>query len=309
MVELNTRNSIFRAVKKRRTQMKKFLCFIGTCIVCMSSIFAGPFGDLAKTINSFDSGAADTFEGNIPEGQDLFPIIYRYTHDEIQKTDKILDASVTLKEANVLENVYTVHTALYFKFGIGYQCQETICKISAEGNKFKVVTTYMANFNVDKNGKRNGDVIPAATKSMNINSQNVVTDIKKNFSITKGEVYDYWADLGYSDLSIQINVGNYASNKLKAKKWYEKHSLENKKISLNLMFIDINESTIDGHAYRLSGLFASDPEIQVSFYTNDDKFLDAKTKTVFEITGTVKKVDYSSQLTNEYKIRGLELFE
>lgn len=289
--------------------MKKILCFIGTCIVCMSSIFAGPFGDLAKTINSFDSGAADTFEGNIPEGQDLFPIIYRYTHDEIQKSDKIVDAAVTLKEANVLENAYTVHTALYFKFGIGYQCQETIFKISAEGNKFKVVTTYMVNFNVDKNGKRTGNDIPAATKSMNINSQNVVADIEKSFSTTKGEVYDHWADLGYSDLSIQIDVGKYASNKLKAKKWYEKHSLESKKITLNFMFMDINESSSDGPAYRLSGLLAGAPEVLVSFYTDDDKFLDAKNGATYEITGTVKKVEYSSQLTNEYKIRSLEIVE
>lgn len=289
--------------------MKKFLSFIGTCIVCMSSIFAGPFGDLAKTINSFDSGAADTFEGNIPEGQDLFPIIYRYTHDEIQKTDKIVDASVTLKEANVLENVYTVHTAIYFKFGIGYQCQEAIFKISAEGNKFKVVTTYMANFNVDKNGKRKGDVIQAATKSMNINSKNVVTDIEKIFSTTKGEVYDYWADLGYSDLSIQINVGKYASNKLKAKKWYEKHSLENKKLDFQILFVDINESTLDGPVYRLSGLLIDEPEVLVYFYTDDDKYIDAKVNETLKLTGTVTKVEFSSQLSTEYKIKSLEVVE
>ena len=289
--------------------MKKFLSFIGTCIVCMSSIFAGPFGDLAKTINSFDSGAADTFEGNIPEGQDLFPIIYRYTHDEIQKTDKIVDASVTLKEANVLENVYTVHTAIYFKFGIGYQCQEAIFKISAEGNKFKVVTTYMANFNVDKNGKRKGDVIQAATKSMNINSKNVVTDIEKIFSTTKGEVYDYWADLGYSDLSIQINVGKYASNKLKAKKWYEKHSLENKKLDFQILFVDINESTLDGPVYRLSGLLIDEPEVLVYFYTDDDKYIDAKVNEILKLTGTVTKVEFSSQLSTEYKIKSLEVVE
>lgn len=289
--------------------MKKFLCFIGTCIVCMSSIFAGPFGDLAKTINSFDSGAADTFEGNIPGGQDLFPIIYRYTHDEIQKNDKIVDASVTLKEANVLENAYTVQTAIYFKFGIGYQCQETIFKISAEGNKFKVVTTYMANFNVDKNGKRNGDIFPAATKSMNINSKNVVTDIEKIFSITKGEVYDHWADLGYSDLSIQIDVGKYASNKLKAKKWYEKHSLENKKLDFQILFVDINESTLDGPVYRLSGLLIDEPEVLVYFYTDDDKYIDAKVNETLKLTGTVTKVEFSSQLSTEYKIKSLEVVE
>lgn len=46
-----------------------------------------------------------------------------------------------------------------------------------------------------------------------------------------------------------------------------------------------------------------------SRYTDDDKFLDAKNGATYEITGTVKKVEYSSQLTNEYKIRSLEIVE
>lgn len=292
--------------------MKKTLLVIGACIFFISNVFAGPFGDIANNLNAIASSNAtssDVFEGNIPEGQDLYPIIYRYTHDEIVKADKVVDAKIVLKKANLIEDEYQIGSQVYFKFGIGLQCQDSVFTVKKDGDKYKVITTKFETYNVDKKGKQSGDPITANIKTMNANSKNVITGIDNTFNNTKDDEYKHWEDLAYSDIKIQCNLGEQAPNRLKAKKWYTAHSLEGKDVELNFTFIDIKETKKTGYAYEVAGLLVGNPEVLIYFYSNNDDFIDVKSETVVPIKGKVSSVKYSGEYEVDYKIKAIMIDE
>ena len=74
--------------------MKKISCLWITFTLLVVSVFSSPFGDLAKTLNSFDTNPAEAAEGTFPEGKDVFPIIWKYVNDEPVLADKVQTTSM-----------------------------------------------------------------------------------------------------------------------------------------------------------------------------------------------------------------------
>lgn len=285
--------------------MKKKLLFVCAFFILTCSIFAGPFGNLASNLNSLNSSDIKAEEGTIPMGKELFPIVYRYVNDVHEKTGKVVDMKVVLDRANVIENEYIISTYLYFKAGIGYQCQKSVIIVNGDGNKFSVLTNSLVNYNVNKKGEQSGDIIDAAKKSYNVNSKNYVSMIESYFSATSDEDYKKWEEAGYSDLLIQCKVGEQSPNRLKAKKWYNSHPLIEKETSINFYFSDIKESKKAGYDYELSGLYANNLEVLVCIYTNNDEYIDTKEGTVLHITGKITDVKYSGEYEKDYKIKSI----
>lgn len=289
--------------------MKKLLFAAATCAAIMSNVFAGPFGDLGKTLSAFDSSAPEAVEGNIPEGQDLLPIIYRYTHDEVAKGEKIIAATATLKVANPLEDAYEIETEEYFKYGIGNQCQASVFTVQKVDGKFQVVTTSVLTYSADKKCNKSGDPIAGSAKKMNAYSKNMVAVLEEMFSKTTGDEYKKWEEAAYSDLDIHRSVAKFAPNRIKAKKWYDSHPLEGKNIEIKFAASSIKESKKKGYSYELSGMLWGTIDTIVHFYCNNDEYADLKTGSAVTVKGKVSEIRYSPDHAREFRIEAINIVE
>lgn len=289
--------------------MKKTIFSAAVCAVITSNVFAGPFGDLGKTLNAFDSSAPEVVEGNIPEGQDLLPIIYRYTHDEVVLGEKIIAATVTLNVANPLEDVYEIESEEYFKYGIGNQCQASVYTVKKVDGKFQVVTSSVLTYSADKKCNKTGEPIAGSAKKMNANSKNVVAALEEMFGKTKDDEYKKWEEAVYSDVDIYRSAAKFAPNRIKAKKWYDSHPLEGKTVEIKFAASGIKESKKQGYSYELSGMLWGTIDTIVHFYSNNDEYADLKTGSAVTVKGKVSEVRYSPERAREFRIEAIHVAE
>lgn len=272
-------------------------------LLLSASVFAGSgLGDLSKSFKALDGTAIENVKGTISADKELFPIVYCYVNGEHSVSGKIQAIKINLNKANVIENEYEITQKLYYKAALGNQCQESKMIISVQDGNFFVQTVSFVNYNVNSKGDLTGEKIEMSKKAMNQNSQNLVSDLELLCTQLNGEDYAAWADKAYSDFEIQLNLGNYAANRLKSKKWYEKHPLVGKLVDIPFMFTNIKESKIEGFDYQLEGLAGLSSTVLLKVLSNDDKYIDTKDETVLRIKGKVRDVSYSSEYEQEYKI-------
>ena len=127
-------------------------------------LFAGPFGDLSKTLNSFDTSKSETAAGTLPEGKEILPILWKYAYDEPVLEGKVVGFTAKLTKLNPIENEYVFVQDVIAKVGLGLQDQQSQVRIIQNGNSFSVETLSFKIFSVDKSGKKNGDAIEVAKK-------------------------------------------------------------------------------------------------------------------------------------------------
>lgn len=289
--------------------MKKTIFYAVFIAAIMSNVFAGPFGDLGKSLNAFDSSSPEAEEGNIPEGQNLLPIIYRYTHDEVGKVEKVIASTATLKVANPLEDAYEIETEEYFKYGIGNQCQVSVFTVKKVDGKFQVVTTSVFTYSADKKCNKSGEPIAGSAKKMNAYSKSMVAVLEEVFSMTTGDEYTKWEEAAYSDLEIYRSVAKFAPNRIKAKKWYDSHPLEGKTIEIKFAASSIKESKKKGYSYELSGMLWGTIDTIVHFYSNNDDYADLKNGSAVTVKGRVSEIRYSPDHAREFRIEAINVEE
>ena len=295
--------------------MKKISCLWLVFTLLVVKVFSGPFGDLAKSLNSLDSRPVEAMEGTFPDGKDLFPILWKYVYDEPVlegKTlggEKTLGFSAKLNKYNVITNSFVFTQQVTYKFGINLQMQESVVSVTQEGNKIKVQTSSFRTFGVDKTGKKTTDGVEAGKKLMEQNSSNIMQSLIDTALNISQDDYKVWEEKAYSNIWVQQSVALDAGNKLKAKKWYNAHPLEGKNVCISCIFTDIKESKNDKYEYMIGAVVGMENPIIIYFYSNNDSYIDLKTNQSMEITGTITKVNYSGEYSSDYCIESLVIEE
>ena len=291
--------------------MKKILCALFVSLATVTGIFAdSTFSDLAKTLNSFDSSKSEAISGKLPDSRDIFPILWKYVYDEPTLPEKTLAFSAKLNGYDVMKNQFIITQQVSYKFGFSLQMQESKFLVTQDGQNFSVATSSVKTFTIDKNGKKTNNGIDGNKKSMTQNSKNIAADLEKTASSLSAEDYAKWSDAAYSDLLVQQSVSKLAGNKLKAKKWYSAHPLEGKKIKASCFFANIDESKNGKFAYKLSCVTGGEKPILITFYSNNDSYLDLKSNQTLSFSGTVSKVNYAdSDFDLDYCIKSVEIEE
>ena len=114
----------------------------------------------------------------------------------------------------------------------------------------------------------------------------------------------------YSCLPCYYAAAGLAGNKLKAKEWYNEHSIEGLAISDTYNFMGIDESKDPDFAYELKFSFF-DSELKIHFFSvlsNNDSYIDLKQNTDAKVEGIIRSVQFSD-FGNDYKISNLVIVE
>lgn len=265
------------------------------------------FGDLSKSLKALDNTKVVASTAEITEGRELFPIIWKWTHEEVEVKDKIVAADYNLDKMNVFDNTYQMTTKTYKKGLVGqYVCQESVLEITGENNTFSILTKKMVTYNVDKNMKKSGDILEESKSLMNSQAKSFADAIAEDIKKMSDEEYQTWYDAAYFNLETQKGVAEYAANKLKAKKWYEKHSLVGKTVEFTIMFTDLKESKTKGFEYEVGGLYGLTP---ITVLSNNDDYIDLKSESNLKIKGVVKEIRYSGEYDAKYEIKWITIEE
>ena len=283
--------------------MKRIFAFASTALLA-ASVFAGPFGDLAKNINSFDPSTVEAVKGTLPGGRDILPLLWKYAASEADPAHKVLAFDVQFKGINPIDNEYAFEQAVTFKFG-GLQKQVSKVLVSQQGQDFFVKTVSLMTYNVDNDGTPKDLGVANSKKSCNTNSKNIVGDLVKMSKELKDDDYQKLAADAYSSLTVQVAVGETAINKLKAKKWYSSHSMEGQNTSGKILVGNVDESKRKGYAYMIQGIgfgVAIPEKTIVNFFTNNDDLIDVKAGNVLKISGKAVKVEYNDSGAGSYYI-------
>ncbi|MCR5402131.1 MAG: hypothetical protein K6E78_11140 [Treponema sp.] len=297
--------------------MKKIVTVFMAAIFCFGSFaddFTKTLHNFSKTINAFDNTKASPVTESIPEGKDIFPLLWKYAFNEPVLEKNVIAFKAEIKSMDLFQKNFDMVQRVYYKYGIGLQCQESYFTVSQEDANISVLTTKMQVYGVDKNLKRINEPYDNQPKSLVVNSSNILKDLVNDAKNLDDGEYQKWSDLCYSDLTVQQLAGFSAGNQLKAKKWYQAHSIEGKNISENFTFADLKESDREGYEYKLSAIFlnvqgTSMNNIMVTVYSNNDKYMDLKDGQTISVSGKVTKVIYSGEYSSSHVIHSLEIEE
>lgn len=281
------------------------------------SVFAGPLGNLGKSLLSSDEAKPAT--GTLPDNVELLPVVWNLLYAEPAEGDKTTRQIKNFGKLDVINNEYLFTQVLIYKFGFGLQGQETKIKITGSENNFTVETLDMRTYNVDKNGKKvisknsSRDSEQNPKSSWTKNSANVAKELEERAAALKKDGYEQWLEKATYNLTVYAAVGRFSANRLKAKKWYGEHPIEGKKIEkLSFYVSNIDESKKAGYAYKLEGMSvlnkAEDMPL-ITVYSNNDAYIDLKDDQFIEISGTVEKVNFSSDFEKDYKVKSIDITE
>lgn len=274
-----------------------------------ASLFAASsgFGSLSKSLKALDSTKVTAASAELAEGRELFPIVWKWTHDEIGTNDKVVAAKYYLTEMNVFDDCYQISTKVYMKGMLGQLvCQESVLDITMENKSVSVLTKEMFEYNCDKKYNRTGDKIEEQKSTMNAQAKSFAEGFAEASKNLSEDEYNKWYEAAYYNIDTQLNASQYAANKLKAKKWYEKHSLVGKSIEVPIVFTDIRESKGKGFEYEIGGLYGLTP---ITVLSNNDNYVDVKSESSITVKGIVKDVSYSGDFDSLYRIKWITIEE
>ena len=274
-----------------------------------ASLFAAGsgFGSLSKNLKALDGTKVSAATAEIAEGRELFPIVWKWTHNEIPVGGKVVGAKYNLDKMNVFDDVYQITTEVYMKGLVGQLvCQESVLEVTCENNTVSVLTKKMVQYNCDKNLKRTGDIIEEQKSTMNAQAKSFAEGFAADSKNLSDDDYNTWCEAAYYNIKTQLSISDYAANKLKAKKWYEKHSLVGKTVEFTMLFTDLKESKTKGFEYEAGGLYGLTP---ITVLSNNDDYIDLKSESNLRIKGVVKDVHYSGDYDTKYEIKWITIEE
>lgn len=251
---------------------------------------------LMQNLNGFTKTKVAT--GTVPEGKTLLPAVYEYV-----KGFNVAEGNVGACDFlafDVTNDFYRIKQSIIYKAGLGFSNQTTLFEVSLDGNVFTVNTTEMTNTTVDKKGKAIGPVRDAANSSLTKSNKITVECLEKIFS-SDDETWKKLNEKAYSDIDVIICFANNAANKIKAKKFFNDHPVEGKNIEFKFVFYEIDESNVEGYAYKLSGLYTCRFTKEVSpvaiyFYSNDDSLAEKNNGSVIEVKGKIDSINFDETL-------------
>ena len=288
--------------------MKKLIGFLFALGLGASLFAAGSgFGSLSKNLKALDGTKVSAATAEIANGRELFPLVWKYSHSEIEANNKVVGGKYNLDKMNVFDDVYQMTIHVYMKGLVGQlTCRECVLEITCENNIVSVLTKKMVQYNCDKDLIRTGDVIEEQKSTMNAQAKSFAEAFSNDSKNLTDDEYNALCDAAYYNLQTQLSISEYAANRLKAKKWYEKHSLVGKTIEFSMLFTDLRESKTEGFEYELGGLYGLTP---VTVLSNNDDYIDLKSESSVKIKGVVKDVMYSGDYDIDYKIKWITIEE
>ena len=117
--------------------------------------------------------------------------MWKYAYDEPVLEGKVVGFTAKLTKLNPIENEYVFVQDVIAKVGLGLQDQQSQVRIIQNGNSFSVETLSFKIFSVDKSGKKNGDAIEVAKKTMTQNSKNIAGEFEKTAKTLSASDYHY----------------------------------------------------------------------------------------------------------------------
>lgn len=287
-------------------------------MVLAFAMAAGVFADslrslgseFGKNLDAITGSKNEAAAGTLPENREILPILWKYAYDTPELVDKVVAFSANLADINPIDNTYTFVQKVTFK-SFGLQEQEATVVVWQEGTKIFVETKKMLSYSVDKNGKPSSKKNEMMKKAMTQNSKNILGDFEKSAKELSDDDYQKWYNAAYFSIPVQTGVADHATNKLKAKKWFNAHPIEGKQTSGTMFVTSVDESKHEGYEYKVLGMVnvTQKNEIQVEFHTNNEAYVDIKATESVRISGNVVKVQYTGDYLNYYGVSSLVIEE
>lgn len=296
--------------------MKKFLVSCICCYFLIGTVCAQNFlRNLNKTLNMMDNTEIAGTQGTIPEGKNLRSVLYLLTTKESIEDKKVVGYDVKFESIDLLNDIYTIKSRVIFKNAITLTCQEGIVDITKNENGFLAKTKKFISYNCTSDGekKSGAEVFTMQSKSYDALTQNICKEIQGLFDTCSEDEFKTADGMMLANLPEYCSISKRAGNKLKTKKWYNANKIDGLPVHMICMFAGIDESDLEGYAYKLkAGFYSNEMEVfTITLYSNNDAYIDLKEKADFEVKGTIKEVqfyDYSN-IGGDYKVSKIVVVE
>ena len=298
--------------------MKKILMIMMLAVSCVFAARADELGNLIEDIGDIFTNISNAKNklvpavGKIPENRELLPFVMDYVNT---KNPDLVAGDVKFLLLNAIDDEYVISQYAVVKYKLTYIRQESVVAIKGESGKLYISTQKIMNYQSDKDGNKKDKGTVSGNKTMNTMNEMFLNVFNKKFSSWTDEEYERKYKESITNFDVLNSVSHYSPNKLKAKRWFANHSLDGETFSLSFVFADIAESTMDGYAYKLGGfipgttLYKELEPVLVSFFSNNDDYIDLQTGTPIKVMGKVVKVNYSSDFDSKYQITSIDVVE
>ncbi|MBB5226787.1 hypothetical protein [Treponema ruminis] len=297
--------------------MKKIVLISLSLAVFASSLFAKSnpssslFSGINKVSKKMDKSAVNGVEGTIPEGKTLRGGFYLLTQVQPEDLDKkVKNVIVEIKSIDLLNDSYSLRMKAISKIAIGFSCQDSTVTIAKTDNGFISKVEELTSYGSDVNGSATGEIHDMSAKYFDEIAKWYTDEIISLCKKTSDEDFSKADAELLTLLPCYYDVSKTAGNKLKAKKWYNEHSIEGLPISGSYNFWGIDESKVPGFAYELKFSFF-DNNLNAHFFSvlsNNDSYIELKEDTKVEVVGTIRSVKFSD-FGNDYKVSELIITE
>lgn len=298
--------------------MKKLLVLTLSCAALACSLFAKPksgatslLGNIEKMANSLDKSEINGVEGTLPEGKTLRGAVYLFTELQPDASDtKIKGYLPEIKSIDLLNDCYKINLRVISKIAIGLSCEESLAVISPSANGFLVKIESYKTYACNPDASVVGDKRDMSPKYFDKLAKWYADTLIELCTNTSDEDFKNADSKVITSLRNYCAVADIAANKLKAKKWYNEHSIEGLPISGTYYFWGIDESKVDGFSYELQFAFF-DSNLKTHFFSvlsNNDSYIDLKENTEVKFNGVVRSVKFSD-FGNDYKVSNIVIEE
>lgn len=299
--------------------MKKKILSLSILVLLALNLYGGPFSDLANSFNSLtDSDEVEFIECKLPEGRDIFPLVWNLANVELQSADKkVLAQNIDLLSINVFEHTYKITFSQVYKFGIGTQRQDGVLIITEDDGKFFVGTENLIVYNVDRKGRQTSEGSKMSASSRKAVSKQISETIELLDKQLSDEDYKSICEKSVYNMETFTSINATAKNALMAKKWHKDHPTDNKIFNVSRMSVTkVDLSDKDGYDYKITGAYYSsgkDPDDVVitfiDYYSNDEKMAELTEKDSISVSGNVAKMTFDELLHGPYRVSGITLLE
>ncbi len=262
-------------------------------------------------------GMTAIFAQTIPEGRELFPVVYDFATDFENAW-----TSAQIKTFDVQNDSYAVVGYAVAGKGLTLHRDDYTVNIKKENGTFNVEITDYTSVACSKNGQP----LPKSTKISKPKSSAtklagfIIKDITDRLASWSDEEYAKKVDNVVTNPDFIATLAKKSSS-LYVKKFIKKYNIEGKTVSFPLVLTSISENTLKNdqtfkYAMQLSGGelpekakkeylasgFTKDNvfgygnlvrETNVVFYSNNDELIDKKEKDVMEISGTIQDITFN----------------
>ena len=299
--------------------MKKKFLGLSILVLLAMNLYGGAFSDLANSINAItDSGEVEFVECKLPNGREIFPVVWNFTNCELQSEDKkVLSQEAELAGINLFNKAYKINYAIVFKFGLGIQRQEAVLLVNEDEGNFYVGTESLVVYNVNRKGEKTSGGSNMSASSRKAVAKQISESLNLLGKGLSDEDYAATADKAIYNLETFSSINATAKNALIAKKWHKEHDGKDKIFSVSSMGISkVDLSDKKDFEYKITGFYFIGGKdvldvntVFINFYTNDDKYAELSEKDTVSVSGVVDKISFDDLLRPPYGITGITLLD